>query len=134
MPRETDLDLWSNNGSIAVTGVEGTLRIDANNGAVHLAGVAGDVDARSNNGAVVIDLDGSSWSGTGLSAFANNGTLRLLVPEPYDALVEAEVNWGYINEPDSFSPAAERRRIYFGPGTKTLRLGVNSGSIQIERS
>ncbi|MEM1057476.1 MAG: hypothetical protein AAGI52_18315 [Bacteroidota bacterium] len=134
VPRETDLDLWSNNGSIAVTGVEGTLRIDTNNGAVRLAGVAGDVDARSNNGSVLVDLDGTTWTGSGLRAFTNNGTLRLLVPDGYDALVEAEVNWGYINEPNAFSPSAATQTIYFGPGSTTLRVGVNSGSVQIERN
>ena len=133
VPAETDLDLQTNNGVIAVTGVTGTLRIDTNNGVVRLADVSGHVDARSNNGDVLVDLGGATWSGTGLRAFANNGTLRLRVPERYNARLDADVRWGSIGEPDANSPSASSRTIYFGAGGPTIRAGVNSGSIQIER-
>ncbi|MEM6327388.1 MAG: DUF4097 family beta strand repeat-containing protein [Bacteroidota bacterium] len=133
VPRDIDLDLSTNNGAITVSGVTGTLHIDTNNGSVRLTDIGGTVDARSNNGDVLVDLGGATWSGDGLRAFANNGALTLRVPESYDAIVEAEVRWGYINEPDALSPAAETKRVYFGAGGPTLRVSANSGSVQIER-
>ncbi|MEL6616500.1 MAG: hypothetical protein AAFQ43_12230 [Bacteroidota bacterium] len=133
VPRHIDLDLWTNNGSVTVEGVSGDLHIDTNNGAVRLAGLGGDVTARSNNGSVTVDLDGATWDGAGLDAFANNGTLTLRVPDGYDAIVEAAVRWGYINEPDALSPASETRKVWFGRGGPTLSVGANSGSVQIER-
>ena len=133
VPRETDLDLRTHNGAISVAGVQGTLRIDTNSGTVRLAGVGGDVLAESNNGDVTVDLDGATWAGAGLRAFANNGTLRLLVPERYDARLDASVRWGYIGEPDANSPSAASRTIYFGAGGPTLRAEVNAGSVRIER-
>ena len=133
VPRETDLDLRTNNGAVSVTGVTGTLRIDTNNGAVRLADVGGDVDARSNSGAVTVDLGGATWAGAGLRAFANDGALTLRVPAAYSAVVEADVRWGYINAPDALSPSAETRRVYLGAGGPTLRVSANSGSVRIER-
>ncbi len=133
VPTRTDLDLYTNDGAIAVTGVTGTLRIDTNHGDVQLSGVGGNVTARSNSGNVDVDLNGTAWDGEGLRASANFGTLRLLIPERYDAIVEAYVNWGYINEADAQSPARESRRVYIGAGGATLNVSANAGSVLIER-
>ncbi|MGB3544883.1 DUF4097 family beta strand repeat-containing protein [Rubrivirga sp.] len=138
VPRDTDLDVRTNNGSVSVEGVAGTLRIDSNNGAVRLTDVSGDVEAKTSNGNVVIDLEGETWDGDGLSASTRNGDVRLVVPERYAALVDAGTSYGSVGgiEDDGiegFRSARESARLYLGAGGPTIRLRTRNGDVQLVR-
>jgi DUF4097 and DUF4098 domain-containing protein YvlB len=94
-PRETDLDLDTVNGSIAITNLRGDLEFDATNGAVKLEGVAGNVRGATVNGGVEVTLTGARWDGDALDVRTTNGGVRLRVPEGYSARLETHtVNGG----------------------------------------
>ncbi len=138
VPRDTDLDVYTNNGGLRVEGVTGTLRLDTNNGRIDLEDVSGDVTASTQNGNVVIDLEGETWAGGGLSASTQNGNVRLVVPDRYAALVDAETGYGTVGgREDSgiegFRSARESARLYLGAGGPTLRLRTCYGDVRLVR-
>ena len=65
VPHDTDLDLETHNGGIAISDVRGRIRFDALNGGVHLRGTGGDVEGHTTNGGLNVDLDGDRWNRLG---------------------------------------------------------------------
>ena len=73
VPRETDLNLETVNGSIAIADVQGDIRFEATNGGINLDGVGGNVRGRTTNGGVEAELTGRTWEGEGLDVETTNG-------------------------------------------------------------
>lgn len=134
VPQATDLDVRTRNGALTVDGVTGRLRLATRNGALRLSNVDGDVEAQTRNGDVDLVLGGAGWTGAGLRAATHNGDVRLAVPEPYDALVEAETRYGSVGERrPGFRPATETSRLYLGAGGPTLALRTQYGDVRVTR-
>lgn len=135
VPRGTDLDVQTNNGSLRVEGVHGTLDLVTNNGALDLAGLSGDVTARTNNGAVSVVVRGATWVGAGLSVATRNGPVRLVVPEAYDAVVDAATRYGSIggDRAEGVRPGAETSRVVLGAGGPTLSIRTTAGDVLVTR-
>ena len=93
-PDRQNLDLEAANGALSVRGVTGTIRLDTQNGSLRLADLGGQVTARTSNGSLQVELSGSTWSGEGLDATTANGSLRVLLPETYNARLIASTNNG----------------------------------------
>jgi hypothetical protein len=133
-PREIDLSLETNNGSIGVTNVRGDLTLEATNGALSLDSAGGNVRGRTTNGGVDIELTGGTWDGSGLDVETTNGGVRLRVPENYSARLEAETVHGGI---DIDIPVTVQGRIgrelstTLGEGGPLIRVETTNGGVRV---
>lgn len=136
VPRDTDLDLETQNGGIGVTDVAGRIDFRAVNGGVHLTGVGGDVVGRTTNGGLHVELDGRSWDGEGLDVETTNGGVTLRVPSDYSARLETgTVNGGIdIDFPVMVQGRIGRRlTTTLGEGGPTVRAVTTNGGVRIVR-
>lgn len=135
-PSTTDVRLRSSNGSLNVTGVKGTMNLRTSNGSIRLTDVAGDVEADTSNGSVVATLSGSSWDGAGLDVTTSNGSVRLELPESYNAQLTAGTSNGSLNLD---FPVTVRGRIgreietTLGSGGAPIKVRTSNGSVRIRR-
>ncbi|MEX2272379.1 MAG: DUF4097 family beta strand repeat-containing protein [Vicinamibacterales bacterium] len=137
-PEATDLDLVSSNGSLGVTGVRGRLRMRTSNGSIALTDVAGDVQADTSNGSVNAILSGTRWDGTGLDVSTSNGSVRLTMPENYNARLTAGTSNGTIRVGFPITVQGELRRnrdidTTIGSGGPPIRVRTSNGSVSIGR-
>lgn len=137
VPRETDLNLETVNGSISIADVQGDLRFEATNGSINLDGVGGNVRGRTTNGGVEAELTGRTWEGEGLDLETTNGGVRLRIPEDYSARLEAETVHGGI---DVDFPVTVQGRIgrelstTIGRGGPLIRAETTNGGVRITRA
>jgi hypothetical protein len=136
VPKRFDLTLDANNGSLGVADVSGKLDLRTTNGSVALSGVGGDVHARTQNGSLNVELAGAGWDGAGLDAETQNGSVRLMVPERYAALLETGTVNGRINTdfPVTVQGRISRRlSLPLNGGGKTVRAVTTNGGVRISR-
>lgn len=137
VPRETDLNLETVNGSIAIADVQGDLEFEATNGSITLDGVGGNVRGRTTNGGVDAELTGRTWEGEGLDLETTNGGVRLRIPEDYSARLETETVHGGI---DVDFPVTVQGRIgrefstTLGRGGPLIRAETTNGGVRITRA
>lgn len=137
VPRNTDLNLETMNGGIAISNVESRTRFKAVNGGVHLERMAGSVEGRTTNGGIRIALDGREWDGSGLDVRTTNGGVSLTIPDGYSAQLETGTVNGSI-EVDF--PVTVRGRIgreirtTLGEGGATVRAMTTNGGVKILES
>ena len=135
-PREMNLSLETENGSIAITDVNGELSFQASNGSISLEGVAGNVRGRTTNGGVDARLTGDTWKGNGLDLETTNGGVRLRIPEDYSARLETGTVNGGI---DVDFPVTVQGRIgrelstTLGKGGALVRAETTNGQVRISR-
>jgi DUF4097 and DUF4098 domain-containing protein YvlB len=133
-PSRLNITATSNNGSVGITGIDGTLRVETDNGSLHLTDVAGDVRATTSNGSLQVDLSGNSWAGAGLEATTSNGSVKVNMPRDYNAHLVASTNNGSMRVD---RPMMVQGRIgrdidtNLGRGGATLRLRTSNGSLVI---
>lgn len=133
-PHETNLDLRSSNGGVAIENVRGDLHFATLNGGIALDGVAGDVSGRTTNGPVSVKLTGRQWDGQALDVSTTNGPVRVQVPENYSARLET----GTVNGPMRFDvPVALKGSIgrsistTLGKGGALVRAETTNGPVSI---
>ena len=123
VPRESDITLTTVNGGVTVSGVHGTVRIQAQNGGVSLVDVGGDVRARAQNGGLSVRLAGSRWEGRGLDVEAANGGVSLTMPADYSAALDARTQNGGVSVNGLTGVSVERGRYAGGRVVGTLGRG-----------
>ncbi len=136
VPRNSDLGLASTNGGISVAGVAGDLELTTTNGGLTLAAVAGSVRGRTTNGGVTVDLEGSSWQGSGLDLETTNGGVRLRVPESYNARLEASTVHGGMQFDFPVTVQGRMRRQLttdLGSGGAPIRVATTNGGVTVQR-
>ena len=136
VPTQTSLSLRSSNGGISVAGVDGRIEFHTVNGGVKLSNLAGDVTGRTTNGGVDVDLDGTSWTGTGLDVQTNNGGVRLRIPEQYSARLEASTHNGgmHVDFPITVQGRMSREiSTDIGSGGPPIRVRTNNGGIRVTK-
>src|SRR5215469_2338775 len=69
------LKAHAHNGPISMRNFSGDADVSALNGPIIVEGSGGNVRIRTENGTSSLDLKGTSWNGSGLSADAQNGPL-----------------------------------------------------------
>lgn len=94
LPVQMNFDAQTTNGALRLTGFGGHISADATNGDLQLNSLAGAVDAHTTNGRIDIQLAGTAWTGSGLRADANNGTLVFSAPKNYSARVTLDAQNG----------------------------------------
>ena len=142
VPRQTDLQLQTLNGGVAVEGVTGAISAKALNGGIALADVAGAVRARTTNGGVSVSLAGDAWDGEGLDVETTNGGIAVRLPEGYSARLDARTEVGRISAEGISLPRERESRGYrvgdrvettLGRGGAPLRLMTTNGGVSIRQ-
>ena len=135
-PTRTPMTLRSTNGGISVSNINSRLDLRTVNGGVTLRGVGGDVQARTSNGGITVDLEGSTWQGSGLDAETANGGVKVRIPQGYSAQLEASTNNGGINVDFPITVQGRLGRSLstaIGSGGPTLKIQTSNGGISITR-
>ena len=158
-PKASVIDLETANGPLSLYSVDGKLTAQATNGPITLRDFTGDADVRAANGPITItgssgnvrihtengpisiNLEGTSWAGTGLTADAQNGPLTLSVPSDYKSSFSVESrNYSPMNCKASICDNARKtwddnnRRIEFGSSPAMIRLSTVNGPVSIQSS
>ena len=134
VPRKTNFDTETSNGSVSVEGVEGRMDLRAQNGSITLRDVAGDIRGQTSNGSVNAQLAGTSWKGEGLDLTTSNGSVNLEIPKGYNARLETgTVNGGMsIDFPITVQGTIGRRiTTNLGTGGTRVRAVTTNGSVRI---
>ena len=136
VPKESNLELETNNGGIAVADVEGRIEAEATNGGMSLSRLAGDVDAHTTNGGLEVELDGDRWKGRGLSATTTNGGVTLEIPENYNAELETGTVNGsvHVDFPITVQGKISKKlEATLGDGGARVRVRTTNGGVTLRR-
>jgi hypothetical protein len=158
-PKASVIDLDTANGPLSLYSVDGKLTAHATNGPITLRDFSGDADVRAangpisisgssgnvrihtENGPISINLKGTTWSGTGLIADAQNGPLTLSVPSDYKSSFSVESrNYSPMSCHASICDNARKtwddnnRRIEYGGSPAMIRLSTVNGPVSIQSS
>src|SRR5712691_6469972 len=158
-PKSASVDLDTMNGPISLYDVNGKLTAHAHNGPISLKNFSGEADIRAvngpisvegssgnvrvhtENGPISVSLTGKTWSGTGLSADAQNGPLTLMVPNGYQSsFVVESTNYAPVSCHASICANARKtwddqhRRIEYGSGPAMIRLSTVNGPVSVRES
>jgi hypothetical protein len=136
VPRKlSDAQLYTENGGISLTNIEGAIHAETTNGGLTLDDLAGDVHASTVNGGMIVKLSGHQWSGTGLVAKSTNGGVSVKAADNYSAhLIAQTVNGGVsVGFPITVKGTLNRNRIdtNIGQGGATLEFQTVNGGVSI---
>jgi len=156
-PKASVIDLETANGPLSLYCVDGKLTAHATNGPITLRDFSGDADVRATNGPITItgssgnvrihtengpisiNLKGTTWTGTGLTADAQNGPLTLSVPSDYKSSFSVESrNYSPMSCHASICDKAQKtwddnnRRIEFGGSPAMIRLSTVNGPVSVQ--
>ncbi len=128
----------AHNGPISLKNFSGDAEITAVNGPISLSGISGNVRVHTENGPISVALKGTTWTGAGLTADAQNGPVTLLVPSGYQSsfMVESR-NYAPMSCQASICDNArktwddEHRRIEYGSMPAMIRLSTVNGPISV---
>ena len=137
VPRHLNADLNTHNGSINLSHVEGKLTAETHNGGIAIADLGGDVHLLTVNGGLNVELSGTHWAGTALSARTTNGGISVEAPAQYSAhLITQTVHGGTsINFPVTVQGAIGKRiDTSLGQGGATIEFITVNGGVSIDRS
>jgi hypothetical protein len=139
VPASVDLELYTGRGSLTVTGVEGSLRVNAGDGPADFTLTGGDVEATLRSGTVSLRVPARSWRGRGMSVRLASGDLNVELPAGFSGDVDAEVlQAGRVENsyaglaPREQTQATERSlKGRAGQGGAPLSFTVGEGTIRI---
>jgi DUF4097 and DUF4098 domain-containing protein YvlB len=133
------LTAHAHNGPISLENFSGDADVTAVNGPIRLEGSSGNVKIHTQNGPISVDLAGTNWIGTGLSADAQNGPVTLRVPSGYQS--------GFVVESRGYSPVScrasvcgdarktwddDHKRIEYGAAPAVIRMSTVNGPVAVE--
>ena len=138
VPRNTNVDVTTQNGPIAIKNVIGKMELSAQNGPISLSGVGGAVHARAQNGPLHVRLTGTRWSGAGLDAETENGPIALEIPSNYNAALETGTINGPMESDFPLTVTLSGRRwkqisTTLGSGGAPVRVVTTNGPVQLRR-
>ncbi len=136
VPTHTPLNLTTTNGGITVDALDSRVELHTTNGGVKLSRMAGDVEGRTTNGGIDVDLEGTTWNGTGLDLQTTNGGVRLSIPAQYNAHLETGTKNGNIriDFPVTFQGTLGRTfSTDLGSGGPTLRVRTSNGGVKVTK-
>jgi hypothetical protein len=132
------LTAQAHNGPISLKNFSGEADVRAVNGPISVEGSSGNVRVHTENGPISVSLSGKTWSGTGLSADAQNGPLTLMVPTGYQSsfVVESR-NYAPMSCQGTICDTARKtwddnnRRIEYGTAPAMIRLSTVNGPVSV---
>jgi hypothetical protein len=133
------LTAHATNGPITLRDFSGDADVRAANGPITITGSSGNVRIHTENGPISINLKGTTWSGTGLTADAQNGPLTLSVPSDYKSSFSVESrNYSPMSCHASICDNARKtwddnnRRIEYGSSPAMIKLSTVNGPVSIQ--
>lgn len=133
------LTAHAHNGPISLHSFSGDADVSALNGPISMEGSSGNVRIRTENGPISVDLKGTSWNGSGLSADAQNGPVTLRVPSGFQtSFVVESTNRAPMSCHANICDNArktwddEHRRIEFGSSPAVVHLSTVNGPVSVE--
>ncbi|OFW10952.1 MAG: hypothetical protein A3H96_25080 [Acidobacteria bacterium RIFCSPLOWO2_02_FULL_67_36] len=136
-PGATPLSLSSTNGGISVEAIKSRVEFKTVNGGVKLVRVGGEVSGKTSNGGIDVELDGTTWDGSGLDVETTNGGVRMSIPAAYNAHIEAATNNGGLHSDFPVTTTEGRRpqraTADIGSGGPSLRVRTSNGGVHISR-
>jgi DUF4097 and DUF4098 domain-containing protein YvlB len=135
------LTAHAHNGPISLHNFSGDAEITALNGPISMEGSSGNVHIRTENGPIDVNLNGTTWNGSGLSADAKNGPVTLRVPEGFQS--------SFVVESTNYAPMScrasicentrktwddEHRRIEYGSSPAIVHLSTVNGPVSVEEA
>ncbi len=136
VPTSTPLSLKSTNGGISISDVNSHVEFGTVNGGVKLARMAGEVEGHTTNGGVDVDLDGSTWDGSGLDVRTSNGGVKVSVPEGYSAHLETGTVNGHVQIDFPVTVQGTIGKSFstdLGSGGPLLRVRTSNGGVKITK-
>ena len=124
VPRRSDLELRTVNGTVSVEDVDGRFRLKTTNGRILAERIEGSLDASTVNGRIRVEFDRVDPEGD-VSLKAVNGSVRIYLPED----VQADVRASAVNGSVETDFPLERTGKY---ARKSLRGSLNGGGAAIE--
>jgi hypothetical protein len=135
------LTAHAHNGPISLQNFSGDAEITALNGPISMEGSSGNVHIRTENGPIDVNLNGTTWNGSGLSADAKNGPVTLRVPEGFQSsFVVESTNYAPMSCHASICENArktwddEHRRIEYGSSPAIVHLSTVNGPVSVEEA
>jgi DUF4097 and DUF4098 domain-containing protein YvlB len=129
------------NGPISLHNVSGEADVSAQNGPISMEGSSGNVRIKTENGPISLNLSGTSWNGSGLSADAHNGPVTLRVPSGFQSsFVVESTNHAPMSCHASICGSArqtwddEHRRIEYGSSPAVVHLSTVNGPVSVEEA
>ena len=139
VPAMTDLAIDSGDGPIKLSGVEGSIRLNALKSDADLSLTGTDVSVLIQTGTVNVSIPARAWRGLGAEVRLASGKLNLELTPGFSADINAEVlRTGEVKssfpgleprERNSITPKSVRARA--GSGGANLRFTVGDGTIEI---
>ena len=139
VPRMSDLELKTDAGSIAVTGITGQMSCSSDAGSVKATEVALRGDSRLKTDAGSITFAGSLDPSGSYQMTTDAGSINLYIPENTSFQLEAKTDVGSINSDFPVNvqrdfPGGKARGEVGMPPYATLKLRTDVGSINLRRS
>ncbi|MFL6603589.1 MAG: DUF4097 family beta strand repeat-containing protein [Steroidobacteraceae bacterium] len=128
----TNLTLTASAGDVAVDQYNATLRVTATAGNASLQNVQGDVTIDIGAGSLEAKLSGSGWSGAGMSASTQTGSISVSRPTAYQAAFTAQSSSGTasIDNKQATATGQEPAVVTAGSGPPiTLKSKVGNVSV-----
>jgi hypothetical protein len=127
----------SSNGPIGLEDVRGKVVARASNGPIGVTGSRGDFDVQTDNGPISITLSGQRWEGR-LDARAQNGPLRIAVPDDYQSGLEitssGRSSWNCrIAGCSSARGNDDGRTVRIGGDPVVIRVATANGPVTVQR-
>jgi DUF4097 and DUF4098 domain-containing protein YvlB len=133
VPRSMSLDLESVNGSIRVSGVNGTHEVETTNGKIELTRCAGSVEASTTNGGISAELT-TVAKGQPLRFSTTNGRIEVTLPPTLAVDVDAGTTNGSIKTDLPIATTRIEKNSLKGSingGGTSLRMRTTNGGISI---
>ncbi len=137
VPRHVNAELNTHNGGINLSHVEGKLTAETHNGGIAIADLGGDVHLLTVNGGLSVDLSGTHWVGSALSARTTNGGIAVQAPAQYSAhlITQTEHGGTSINFPITVQGSIGKRiDTSLGQGGATIEFITVNGGVSIDKS
>lgn len=140
VPAVCDLVVYTGRGALTLTGVEGSVRLNAGDGPATLVLAGGDVEATLRGGPVNVRVPARSWRGRGLSVrVVGGGDLTVELPANFNGEVNAEVlRAGRVeNQHPALAPRerthSTERTLHArgGQGGATLSFTLGDGTLRL---
>jgi hypothetical protein len=150
VPRQTNLDLLTHNGSVAITSISGrvnvtthngqvtidklsgTAKVETHNGSITCKEISGDTQLITHNGNVKMYCSEEAQSGCEISIVTHNGGIEFAAPPDFSTILDAWADYGSINNDLPISERWSQLKGTIGTGQGNLHLETHNGSIQIK--
>ena len=156
VPRNTDLNVRTENGPVAIRGIEGQVHAETVNGQLACEGITGSLNVRSRNGGIVcraieggllarasngsIEVDGrDAMAAYAIHCETDNGAIKLNLPENTSFNLAARAFNGYVKTQFEVDGEIPRGAVHsvsgpVGAGGPVVDLRTLNGSIYLGQS